>query len=248
MKLSKKTALITGGVTGIGRAAVLRLSDDGFRVIINYKGSENIEDIHFLNEILKRKDKEYLFIKADITKEIEIKNMINKVIKKFKRLDVLVNNAGINQTQSFQKLKLKDFDKILETNLRGAVLVTKYALPLLRKSKEPKIIFISSINSFLGSISRSSYIVSKSGILGLTKALALELAPKILVNTIVPGYINTQMLKFGREPLNKKIKRIPLKRLGKSEEVAGLVSFLCSSDSSYITGQSIHINGGLFLA
>ncbi len=244
---STKIALVTGGVTGIGRAIVLRLTKDGFCVVVNYKNSEKEKEAFSLMRDLQSQNKECFLIKVDVSDENEVKEMIKKIRKRYKKLDVVVNNAGINQTQNFRRLKLKDFDKIMDTNLRGAVLVTKYSLTLLKKSESPKIIFVSSMNSFSGSPFRPAYIVSKIGVVGLMRSLALELAPKISVNAIVPGYIDTQMLKFGREPLNKKTKRIPLKRLGKPEEVAGLVSFLCSSDSSYITGQSIHINGGLFL-
>jgi len=246
---NNRTALITGAATGIGRATVLRLARDGFRVVVNYKDSQTQKEVFSLAKILRQKDVEYLVIKADISKQERVKKMMDKIIKEFKSLDVVINNAGINQTQPFERLNLKDFDKVLETNLRGAILVTKYALPYLKKSPHPRIIFISSLNSFTGSPKRPAYVVSKSGILGITKALALELAPKILVNAVAPGYINTEMLKkFSSEPLNKKVKKIPLKRFGEPEEVANVISFLCSEDASYITGQCIHVNGGLFFA
>lgn len=243
-----KTALVTGGAEGIGRAVVLRLAEDGYAVVVNYKDAKTRRQAVALGAELKKKKREHLIFRADITKENEVKALFAKIKDKYGLLGALVNNAGINQTESFELLNFNNFDKIIDTNLRGAMLVTKYSLPLLKKSSAPRIIFISSVNSFIGSPHRASYVVSKSGIVGLTRALAVELAPKILVNAVVPGYIDTNMFwKFSRGPLKEKIKRIPLQRLGKPEEVASVVSFLCSHDAPYITGQSIHVNGGLYL-
>ncbi len=247
MKLSKKVALITGSSRGIGKAIVLRLADDGFRVVINYNKSK--VEAFKIAETLKKRKKEFIIVKADVSKEAEVKKMIGIVINKFKSIDVIVNNAGINQNQKLENLKIKDFNKIIDTNLKGNVLVTKYSLPFLKRSKYSRIIFISSTNSFIGSPRKIAYTISKSAILGLAKSLALDLAPKILVNTIVPGYINTEMFrKFDTKTNEHRINQIPIRRLGKPEEVASLVSFLCSSDASYITGQCFHVNGGVFLS
>lgn len=244
----KKTALITGASSGIGKAIALRLAADGFRVVINYKDIEGEKHAMFLVKTLSQKT-DAIAVKADIAKEKEVKQMIGVISKNFGSLDVVINNAGINQTKGFEKLTMTDFDSVMSVNLRGAILVSKYSLPLLQKSKSGRLIFISSSSVFIGSRGRVSYAVSKSGIIGLARILALELAPKILVNTVVPGYINTNMFKkFSRGPTGQKIKKIPLGRIGKPEEVAAVVSFLCSGDSSYITGQCIHVNGGLYFS
>lgn len=244
-----KTALVTGGVEGIGRAVVLRLVDDGFRIAINYKDAKTKNYAELLAENLRKKNADFMIIKADISQEKQVREMMRIIKNRFGGLDVVVNNAGINQTEIFAKLDLRRFNDVLQTNLFGSVLVTKHALPLLKKSNDPRIIFISSVNSFIGSPHRAAYIVSKSGILGLSRALAAELAPKILVNTVVPGYIDTKMFhKFSRGPVGEKIKKIPLGRIGRPEEVASVVSFLCSQDASYITGQCIHVNGGLYFS
>jgi 3-oxoacyl-[acyl-carrier protein] reductase len=245
----KGTALITGSSRGIGRATALRLASDGFNIVINYHSKESRNKVASLENILKNQRRKYLTIQADISKESEVRMMIAKIEKKFGSLDVLVNNAGINQNQSIELLNSRDSKKIMDTNLLGPILATKYSLPILRKSKNPRVIFISSTNFFCGSSEKLAYTVSKGGVVALARCLALELAPKIMVNTIVPGYINTSMIKkLGSKSLKERAKEIPLKRIGKPEEIASVVSFLCSDDASYITGQCLHINGGLFFS
>lgn len=243
-----KTALITGASSGIGRAIAIRLADDGFKVAINYKNASDKKSAVALAKILARKT-ETITLMADVTKEKEVKKMFEAIRKKFHYLAAVINNAGINQTQSFRASKLEDFNRVLEVNLLGSVLVTKHALPLFEKTRGGRVIFISSANVFTGSRQRAAYIASKAGIIGLSRSLALELAPNILVNTVVPGYINTDMFKkFTVETVSEKIKRIPLRRIGKPEDIAGAVSFLCSDDAAYITGQCLHVNGGLYLS
>lgn len=239
------TALITGGAKGIGRAIVFQLANDGFRVVINYNKSK--KEAFEVADILKQKNKKYFLIKADISKESETKKMIGEISKEFGSLDVLANNAGVIKIQPFRALSLNDLDGIFNTNLRGSILVTKLALPLLEKSSNPRIIFISSTSAFIGSNSQFAYSVSKAGIIGAVRSLALELAPRnILVNAVVPGYINTSMINLVKKQMKARIKKIPLGRIGKPEEVAELVSFLASPRNSYITGQCIHINGGRY--
>jgi 3-oxoacyl-[acyl-carrier protein] reductase len=247
-KQKNKVALITGGISGIGRAIALSLAKNGFQVVINYKNNLSRKDILTTTAKLKKEGADFLLLKADITKEKEVEQMVRKIIEKYKKLDVLINNAGINKTQSFTNLSFIDYDLITATNLKGAITVTKFCLPIIKKSGCGRIIFISSSNAFIGSPSRFTYVVSKSGILGVVKALTLELSPDILVNAVIPGYIKTKMTKFSKKKLEEKIKKIPLRRLGEADEVANLVSFLVSDLNTYITGQSIHIDGGLYLS
>ena len=246
--LYSKTALITGASSGIGRAIAARLASDGFFVAINFKDKKTEKSALSLKRELAAKNAPCLLLMGDITKEKDVVRM-TKIVKKTRgKIDVLVNNAGINLTQNFARFKEKDFRNVFETNIFGAAIVTRNFLSLLRASSA-RIIFISSSNVFIGSKNRAAYAASKSAIVGLARALALELAPKILVNTIVPGYIDTNMLRrFGRGASFSKLEKIPLKRFGKPEEVAGAVSFLCSDDSAYITGQCLHVNGGLYLS
>ncbi|MBI2635308.1 MAG: SDR family oxidoreductase [Parcubacteria group bacterium] len=247
--LYTKTALITGASSGIGRAIALRLADDGFFVAINFKDKKTKRPALSLAGELKAKNTPCLLLQGDITKEKDIIRMVKLVKKTRGKLDVLINSAGINLTQNFASFKDRDFRSVLETNLFGATVLTRNFLPLLHGSASPRIIFVSSSNVFIGSKSRTAYVVSKSAIMGLARALTLELAPKVLVNTIVPGYINTNMLRrFGDGASSNKLEKIPLKRFGKPEEVSSVVSFLCSNDASYITGQCIHVNGGLYFS
>lgn len=249
MKLDfyRPTALITGASTGIGRAIAQRLAEDGFRVLVNYKHSSSDRLALSFASALREKKRECFLIRADVSKESEVKKMMEAVQKKFGILDVVVNNAGINQTKQFNRTRLTDFKDVVDVNLYGGILVVSHALPMLKKAKSPRVIFISSATAFLGSKNRSAYVVSKSALLGLHRALALDLAPQILVNSVVPGYVDTELFrKSNRRPVSEKIARIPLRRIGKPEDIAGAVSFLCSKHASYITGQSIHVNGGLF--
>lgn len=241
-----KVALVTGSARGIGRAIILQLARDGFDVVLNYKDSKS--EARSVSEIFRLNKIKHLVVRADISKEEDVKKLFRQIINKFGKLDILINNAGVNQIQSFRNLKIKDFQKICDVNLIGAMLVTKYALPLLDRSDDPRIIFIGSPNAFIGSVNKIAYNTSKAALIGLVKSLALELAPKILVNAVIPGYINTSLMKnFSIKSNSARIKRIPLRRIGLPEDIAGVVSFLVSRGASYIHGQSIHVNGGLIL-
>ena len=190
-----------------------------------------------------------MLVRADVAHESEVREMIRLINAKYGRIDLVINNAGANKTHSISAFNLKDFQNIMNVNLLGSIFVTKYALPLLKRAEDPRIIFVGSMNYFVGSPYRTAYNISKSGLIGLTRSLATELAPKICVNAVIPGYINTEMLKkFSIESPKKRIQKILLGRLGKPDDVANVVSFLCSKDSSYITGQCIHVNGGAYFA
>lgn len=246
---NQKTVLISGAATGIGRATAMRLARDGFFVCLDYKNESSSKELKSLKKELDSISAKYLPIKADITLDTDVKKMVSLIKKERGALDALINNAAISKIQSIAKFQLDEWDEVLRTNLTSAALLTKECLPLLKKTKTPRIIFIGSMGFFKGSAGRLAYTVSKGGVLGLCRSLAHELAPKFLVNAIIPGYINTDMLhKFRVEPTDSQLKRILLKRYGEPEDVAGAVSFLCSKDASYITGQSIHINGGAYLS
>lgn len=246
--LYPKTALITGAAKGIGRATALRLAKDGFNVVVNYKSSA--KEALALSRLLARRGKAHLVIRADITNREETKRMVKKTIEMFGSLDVLVNNAALNHTQTLSGLVVKNYDEVLNTNLRGAILLVRLSLSFLERAQSPRIIFVTSETAFRGSQHRVAYVVSKSGLAGLTRALALELAPKkILVNAVAPDCIASDMfLKFSVEPVKNRIRNVPLRRLGKPEEVASVIAFLASDESSFITGQCIHVNGGTFFA
>lgn len=246
----KKTALVTGASQGIGAAIARELAANDFAVVINYNKSRGMA--LDLERELKEKGACCMAIKADVSDKREVTAMVKSIDKRFGSLDVIVNNAGIIYNyadQTLENLKIRELYNAVNVNLYGSILTTKFCLPLLKRSKNSKIIFITSSLAFIGSRRRFAYVVSKSSVLGIVRALALELAPRgILVNAIVPGYIKTRMSQFSKKELQEKLKKIPLKRLGDPEEVAALVSFLASPRNTYITGQCIHLNGGLYFA
>lgn len=242
---ARRVALVTGGAIGIGRAVAQRLARDGFSVVVNFRSSK--QEAHKLEAELKSLGVESFFIQTDISQENSVKQMIATLKRRFNRLDAIVHNAGVNIPEGIQQSSVKDFDTVLATNLRGPMLVTKYALPLLKKSSFASLVFISTINVFRGSPEKLAYMTSKAGIIGLGRSLAVDLAPQIRSNIVVPGSIDTEMFRrLKSEPVAKRIKKIPLARIGDPEEIASVVAFLCSKDSSYITGQCIHVNGGAF--
>lgn len=240
---SRKVALVTGAGVGIGRAIATRLVQDGFYVLAHYHRSQK-EARTLVQELGEEHVQTF---KADLGVENEVQGLMKAITRNIGTLDVLVHNAAGNQTQTLRNLATRDFDRMMAVNVRSAALVSQGALPLLERSSSARIIFLSSINAFKGSPDKVAYVVSKAALLGLTHALALELAPKILVNAIAPGSINTAMFeKFKTESAAERAKKIPLKRIGTPEDIAGVVSFLASPDSAYITGECIHVNGGAY--
>lgn len=230
-------ALITGGSKGIGRAIAKRLS-------LNYRIATF--DIFPPEEPLK----DEIFVKVDITSPQEIKEGIEKIIKEAYRIDVLVNNAGITRDGLVLRMSDEDWDRVLDVNLKGAFLCSQQVSKIMIKQKEGRIINISSIVGIMGNIGQSNYAASKGGLIALTKSLAKELAARnITVNAIAPGFIETEMTLKLKDELRKEIsEKIPLKRFGKPEDIAGLVQFLISDDASYITGEVIVIDGGLSIS
>lgn len=240
-----KIALITGASRGIGKQIALTLAKQGFDIALNYR-TENDS----LNEIVKEIENykvRCLTIKGDVSIFEDCKNITEQVIEKFERIDVLVNNAGITRDMLFMRMKEDDFKQVVDINLMGTFNMTKNVLKYMIKQRSGRIINISSIVGIHGNAGQANYSASKAGIIGLTKSLAKELAGRnILVNAIAPGFIETDMTSV----LNDKVKAnilntIPLKREGKPEEVANVVKFLASEDSSYITGQVISVDGGM---
>lgn len=246
----KKIALITGGTRGIGKAIVKQLIEDGFFVIVNYR-KDDVETKQNIN-ILKDTSTDLYFLRADVSNEIEVSAMFNDIKKNFKKIDVVISNAAIidnKNNETLENVSLKNLEKSLGVNFFGGINVIKKSIPFLKKSDSGRIIFVNSVLSFIGTGRRFSYITSKTINLGVVKALTLELAPyNICVNAIVPGYIKTRMSSFCGKELENKLCKIPLKKLGEVEDVANLVSFLSSEKSNYITGQHIHVNGGLYLS
>lgn len=243
--LKGKVAVITGAGRGIGRAIALQFAEYGSKVVVNYRNSATqVEEV--LSSI-REAGGEAIAIQADISKEEEAKKLIEETVKHFGRLDVLVNNAGITKDNLVMRMSEADFDSVIDINLKGTFFCTKHAASVMLKQRSGKIINISSVVGLIGNVGQANYAASKAGVIGMTKAVARELASRgITVNAVAPGFIETDMT----EQLSDKVKEatitnIPLKRYGIASEVAGAVSFLASEAANYITGQVIQVDGGL---
>ena len=242
-----KVAFITGGTRGIGKQIAITLANEGYDIAINYR-QENKELEETRNEI-KKNNVKCLAVKGNIAKFEDTKSMATKIIEEFGKIDILVNNAGITKDMLLMRMKPEDFKNVIDVNLIGTFNVTKNVIPYMMKKREGKIINISSVVGISGNAGQTNYSSSKAGIIGFTKSLAKEVGSRnILVNAVAPGFIKTQMTDILKEEVKDEISnKIPLKRMGTPKDVANVVKFLASEDSSYITGQVIHIDGGMLM-
>ena len=204
----------------------------------------NVEE---LEKEFKEKGAEALIVKADVSKSEQVQEFIKAVIEKYGKIDVLVNNAGITRDMLLMRMKEEDFDKVIEINLKGTFLVTKEVVPYMMKKRDGKIISLSSVVGVTGNAGQCNYSASKAGIIGFTKSIAKELASRnIRANAVAPGFIDTDMTNVLSDEVKENInKQIPMRRMGTAREIANVVYFLGSEESSYITGQVINIDGGM---
>ncbi|NIA12200.1 MAG: 3-oxoacyl-[acyl-carrier-protein] reductase [Nitrospiraceae bacterium] len=237
--LSGKVAIVTGGTRGIGKAVAEGFRDAGAVVYITGRKTETIKKIS--SEIGVKG------MRMDVSNAEDVDKGIEDILKAEGKIDVLVNNAGITKDKLFVRMNRKDWDSVIDVNLNGIYNVTRAVVPSMVKARSGVILSISSVVAFTG-VGQVNYSASKSAIIGMTKSLSRELAPRnIRVNAIAPGYIETDMTRNIPEKIRETIiKSIPLRREGKPEEVASLCLFLASDMASYITGTTIHVNGGLF--
>ncbi|MCC0707526.1 elongation factor P 5-aminopentanone reductase [Clostridioides sp. ES-S-0190-01] len=247
MNKNNKTVLVTGGSRGIGRAISKIFAKDGYNVLINFNKSEN--EAKELYTVLNEKGFSVKLFKANISNREEVENMIDYCIKEFGGLDVLINNAGISQDKLFTDITDEDWDNMMNINLKGSFYCSQIALKYMISEKKGNIINISSIWGISGASCEVHYSVSKAGIIGMTKALAKEVAPSnIRVNSIAPGVINTDMLsEYNEDEIDILVEETPLMRLGTPEDIANCAIFLASDKSSFITGQVISPNGGFVI-
>ena len=243
----EKVVLITGSSKGIGKATAVEFAKiGGYKVVINYlTDKENAEKLsNYLNEEYKI---ETLVSKADVSNEEQVKNMVQEIINKFGRIDVLVNNAGIAIDKEFEDRTVEDWKRTLEVNTIGTFLVSKYASENMMKNKSGKIINVSStngINTFFPS--SIDYDASKAAIINLTYNLAIQFAPYINVNAVAPGWVNTEMNKeLTKELIEEETEKIYKKRFAEPEEIAKVICFLASEDAEYINGTVIKVDGGM---
>lgn len=247
MILSGKNALVTGGSRGIGKSIALALAGAGANVVINY--TSNATAAEAVVKEIEALGVKGLAVKGNISNGDEVNEMINQIEEVFPQIDILINNAGITKDNLIIRMKEEEWDAVMDVNLKGTFLATKAVARKMIKQKHGKIINISSVVGVMGNPGQANYCASKAGVIGFTKSLAKELAGKgINVNAIAPGFIDTDMTAVLSDNVkDQMLSHIPLKRYGKPEDIANLILFLSSDLSNYITGQVIHVDGGMVM-
>jgi 3-oxoacyl-[acyl-carrier protein] reductase len=247
MKLEGKVALVTGASRGIGREIALELARQGSDVVVNYSGSE--ERAKNVVAEIKNLGRNAMAIQCDVSNSESVTNMVKATIEAFGKLDILVNNAGITKDNLLMRMKEEEWDDVININLKGVFLCTKAVTRQMMKQRSGRIINISSIVGVSGNPGQANYVAAKSGVIGLTKTSAKELSSRgITVNAIAPGFITTDMTdKLDEEVKAQMLKQIPLARFGEPTDIANVVVFLASEDSRYMTGQTLHVDGGMVM-
>lgn len=242
-----QNALVTGGSRGIGREICLTLAKQGVNVAVNYSGSQDKAEA--VAEECRSHGVKAMAIKANVADSESVNSMVKTVIDEFGSVEILVNNAGITKDNLIMRMKEEDFDAVINTNLKGVFNCSKAVTRPMMKQRYGRIINISSVVGVLGNAGQANYVASKAGVIGLTKSMARELANRnIHVNAIAPGFIETDMTEsLSEELVEGMLKQIPLGKLGSPEQVAAVVAFLASEASSYMTGQTLHVDGGMVM-
>jgi 3-oxoacyl-[acyl-carrier protein] reductase len=245
--LKDKVALLTGASQGIGRETALALAEAGAKVAAAARNEEKLASL--VNEIVNAGG-EAIAIKMDVAEPEQIKAGFKQVLEKYGHLDILVNNAAITRDGLALRMKQDDWDAVIRTNLTGAHICTQQALLTMMRARAGRIINIASIVAQMGNAGQANYVAAKAGLIGLTKAIAIEIASRnITVNAVAPGFIATPMTDVLSEQVKTELKnRIPLGRMGTARDVASAIVFLASDEAGYITGHVLDVNGGLYLA
>lgn len=245
--LTGKKALVTGASRGIGRAIALELAAAGADVVVNYAGSEAAASD--VVQRIKELGRESFMVRADVSSAQEVEEMFKQALEAFGRIDILVNNAGITRDNLIMRMKEEEFDQVIATNLKGVFNCVKAATRPMMKQRSGRIINISSVVGALGNPGQANYVAAKAGVIGMTKAAARELASRgITVNCVAPGFIESDMTdKLPEDMRGQLLQQIPLARMGQPEDIARAVRFLASDDASYMTGQTIHVDGGMYM-
>ncbi|CAA3868089.1 3-oxoacyl-[acyl-carrier protein] reductase [Staphylococcus aureus] len=242
-----KSALVTGASRGIGRSIALQLAEEGYNVAVNYAGSK--EKAEAVGEEIKAKGVDSFAIQANVADADEVKAMIKEVVSQFGSLDVLVNNAGITRDNLLMRMKEQEWDDVIDTNLKGVFNCIQKATPQMLRQRSGAIINLSSVVGAVGNPGQANYVATKAGVIGLTKSAARELASRgITVNAVAPGFIVSDMTDALSDELKEQmLTQIPLARFGQDTDIANTVAFLASDKAKYITGQTIHVNGGMYM-
>ncbi|MCT6682995.1 3-oxoacyl-[acyl-carrier-protein] reductase [Bacillus velezensis] len=245
--LNEKTAVVTGASRGIGRAIALDLAKNGCNVVVNYSGNEAKAN-EVVDEI-KSLGRNAIAVKADVSNSEEVQNMMKVAVAAFSSIDILVNNAGITKDNLLMRMKENEWDDVININLKGVFNCTKAVTRQMMKQRSGRIINVSSIVGVSGNPGQANYVAAKAGVIGLTKSSAKELASRnITVNAIAPGFISTDMTdKLSKEVQDEMLKQIPLARFGDPSDISSVVTFLASEGSRYMTGQTLHIDGGMVM-
>ena len=247
MLLAGKVALITGASRGIGRAIALELASSGADVIVNYGG--NTEAANEVVTKIQTMGRRAIAVKANVAVGSEVEEMVAFILQQFDKIDILVNNAGITRDNLLMRMKEEEFDEVINTNLKGVFHCIKAVTRPMMKQRSGRIINISSVVGVLGNAGQANYVAAKAGVIGLTKSVARELASRnITVNCVAPGFIETDMTaKLNDEMKQSLLKQIPLGSLGQPEQIAKAVRFLATDEASYMTGQTLHVDGGMYM-
>lgn len=245
--LQNKVAIVTGASRGIGRAIAIGLAEAGADVVVNYAGSEQAaeEVVRHIQSL----GRESIKVRADVASAEQVEELVKQTIDKFGRIDILVNNAGITRDNLIMRMKEEEFDQVISTNLKGVFNCIKAVTRPMMKQRSGKIINISSVVGVLGNAGQANYVAAKAGVIGLTKSAAKELASRnIAVNAVAPGFIETEMTdKLSPELREQMLGQIPLARFGQPDDIARIVRFLASDECGYMTGQTIHVDGGMYM-
>jgi 3-oxoacyl-[acyl-carrier protein] reductase len=243
--LKDKVALVTGASQGIGRQAALALAEAGAMVAV---AARNEEKLAAVAEEIVAKGSVAFVVKMDVADAEQVKAGFKVVLEKFGKLDILVNNAAITKDALAMRMKLEDWDAVIRTNLTGAHLCTQQALATMMRSRAGRIINIASVVAQMGNAGQSNYVAAKAGLIGLTKAIAIEIASRnVTVNAVAPGFIETPMTDVLPDKMKEELKtRIPLGRMGTPRDVAAAIVFLASDEAGYITGHVLDVNGGMY--
>ncbi|RLJ70386.1 3-oxoacyl-[acyl-carrier-protein] reductase [Hydrogenivirga caldilitoris] len=246
ISLSGKIALVTGSTRGIGKATAYKLAEAGATVIVTGRSEDRAKEV--AKEIAGNTKANTYGVGLDIGSKESIEEALRKINEEVGSVDILVNNAGVNRDTLFIRMKYEDWDEIIRVNLTGTFLVTQLVVKGMLKKRWGRVINMSSVVAFIGNVGQANYSAAKAGLVGFTKTLAKELAPRnITVNAIAPGFIETDMTENLPEEIKQGfLSQIPMNRFGTAEDVANVVLFIASDLSSYMTGEVIHVNGGLF--